>query len=471
MENFHCYLEKIKDFDVFHNIHLNSSGALFSTTRIPNLLPSKTPQKASILHKIREKDDNFLTIIDTFISNFSLIDSQYLKIYHKFLSSIFRNGSYQNCIKELIHMYNDLVEEFNGFIHEYDLLIRIKTYQDLELIPDEYLNHFEKKLDIYLKNIKDVKLQRNSKYLKLVKKNDFHKKKHIFHEENQENNVNFLQKKTISLDEILQDYDRIYAGDDQLDESLIENIISEKINKENLQLKKLFFQNVDIHYQEILKQEFKEIEILFEKYDKNQDHSNENGDIYRKIEENSEFSRKNSENSDFLKKNREKLKSNHDNASFSQKNSEENSRIFQKNSSKINKNLFNDYFKESKKFDFPLQMSIMPEKILLKSKSKSFYSQKDQNSGFLKEKNQNSYENCDLTYSKSFYKGDFPLKITGKSKENELFHDISFQNSLNQSLNSEENIEFERKETSYSKDEPKIRRKRSERLKIKENFR
>ena len=487
MEIFPYYLEKIKDFDLLHNIHLNSSGALFSTTKIPSFLSSKppsifhsfhkTPQKSSILHKIREKDLNFLSIIDTFLSNFSMIDSQYLKIYRKFLSSIFRNGSYQNCIKELIHMYNELVEEFNGFLHEYDLLIRIKTYQDLELFPDEYLNYFEKKLDIYLKNIKDVKLQRNSKYLKLVKKNDFHKKKTIFAEENKEYNVNFLKKKNISLEEILEDFDRIYAGDDQLNESMIENIIAEKISNENLEFKKLFFQNVDMNYQEILKQEFKEIEILFKNYDKNQDNLNENCDIYRKIEENSDFFRKNSESSDLMIRNGE-MRKNAENPNFSLENSEENSRIFpEKNNSKINKNLFNDYFNESKKLDFPLQMTIRPEKMLIKSKSKSSYSKNDQNSGFLNDKNPNFYDNSDLTYSKSFYKGDFPLKFAEKSKENESFHDISFQNSLNKSSNSKENFEFEtketnnyKKETNNYKEEPKMRRKRSERLKIKENF-
>ena len=481
MEIFPYYLKKIKEFDLLHNFHLNSSGALFSSVKIgssKSKKPIKNHENSIFLTKIREKDQGFLQIFQTLISNFELIDSQYLKIYKKFLSSIFRNGSYQNCIKELIRMFNELVEEYNRFLNEYELLIRIKTYQDLELFSDDDLTYYENKLDVYLRNIRDVKLQRNSKYLKLVKKNDFHKKPYIFNNEGPNENANYLLKNTISLNEILEEFDKIYAGDDQLDESMIENIIMQKIENESQEIKKIFFNNVNLNYPEILEKEFHEFEEILTKLIKNNESKNQGIEnismkIERKIretEENNDFlirkAKNHQSNSDISKRNIDNrsfsLKSfanSHNISNLQPKNNESSTYDMMKNTQKsenIKKNLFNDYFQKEKKLDFPLQMTIKPEK------SKSFYSEFDKNSSsswVFKEKTQNL---DDLSYSKSFYKGDFPLK----KQENDSFQNVSFQNSLNNDSNSKENMDLNQNNI---ENHPKQRRKRCERLKFKEN--
>ena len=345
-----------------HSSQLSSSETLFSSAKIPSgKFPNFSPFSL-LIDKIKEKDRQFLDIFQTFISNFSLIDSQYLKIYQKFLSAVFRNGSYQNCIKELIKMYNDLVEDFNAIFNEFDILIRVKTYQDLEILPDNYLNYYEKKLESYLKNIKDVKVQRNTKYLKLVKKTDLNKKVAIFEENNERRN--FSEKKIISMKEILKEFDKIYDGEDQLNESAIEDIISQKLKNEAFEIKRIFLNNIDLNFKEVIKQDFKEMEAFLEN-----------------------ISIKNRENS---KK------------SFSPEQ--------QKSQKEVKKNLYKDFFeKENEKIDLPLQMT---GKTLENIHTNRSY-----------KKNENRYmENGedDLTYSKSLNKSNLVRK-------NEDLN-VSFQN-------------------------------------------
>lgn len=404
MQSFPFYLEKIKEHDLTHNTHLNSSGAIFSTVDIIKpqskknelkfcLFEKKNDEILMIIEKFREKNENFLDIFNNFLNNFSKIDMQYMKIYHKFLSSIFRNGSYQNCIKEVIQMYNDLVEEFNRFVNEYDILIRVKTFQDLELMPDEYLNYYEKKLDCYLKSIKQLKIQRNTKYLKLVKKSHFENKSCIFEDEFE--SKNYLKKRKISLNEILEEFDKIYSGNDVLNESMIDNLIVQKLENESQEFKKSFLHNINLNYPKILENELYETEH-------------------------------------FLK------------TIFNPSEAEFQSESFQKNSRLINKNLFNEHFQKEKIIDLPLQS----QKDFKKSKSQSTL-------------NQNSIKNLDdLTYSKSFKKEDSSRNYK-KSNETESVLNISFQDSLQES---KEN--FNETNLSNKFQNSKKRRKRSERMVI-----
>lgn len=368
------YLQKIKDFDQAHQTHLNTSGTIFSTCKLPskNLNPPKTPHetnKSSILSIIREKDRFFLETFNVFLSNFSLIDTQYLKIYHKFLSSIFRNGAYQNCIKELIHMYNDLVSEHNRFLHEYEPLIRIKTYQDLESLPNDSLSHFELKLEAYLKTLREVKLQRTSKYLKLVKKRELNQKPFIFDSPSLEENL--LYKIPISLEQVLEQFEKVYNGEDEVEEGVVQGIISEKLTNESRELKKLFYQDINMNYEKELDRQFIALQRLLQENNKeNQGDDNEKQKTFAKEEE--------------------------------------------------------------KNWGFPLQM-----------KEKAYYNEKSD----------------DLVYSKSFKNKDFIEKM----QENE----ISFRNSLNNESSQdykENNNDFPR-----IKDNKK-RRKRQERIKIKEIY-
>ena len=259
-------------------------------------------------------------------------------------------------------MYNDLVEDFNAIFNEFDILIRVKTYQDLEILPDNYLNYYEKKLESYLKNIKDVKVQRNTKYLKLVKKTDLNKKVAIFEENNERRN--FSEKKIISMKEILKEFDKIYDGEDQLNESAIEDIISQKLKNEAFEIKRIFLNNIDLNFKEVIKQDFKEMEAFLEN-----------------------ISIKNRENS---KK------------SFSPEQ--------QKSQKEVKKNLYKDFFeKENEKIDLPLQMT---GKTLENIHTNRSY-----------KKNENRYmENGedDLTYSKSLNKSNLVRK-------NEDLN-VSFQN-------------------------------------------
>lgn len=389
MENFNVFFEKLKKFDDLHVSHVDSSGALFSTTSIRKpqtsaislnisaRKPQREFEKSSILERIRRKDESFLQQYSLFLRNFSAIDSQYMRIYEKFLNSIFRNGSYQNCIKELIKMYNELTEEFNNFVSEYEVLIRIKTYQDLELMPDDYLSFYEEKLEAYLRNIKEIKLQRNSKYLKIVKKRNFEKKATIF-EDNCEFEEKFLRKNKISLNEILREFDKIYAGDDNFDENMVESLISQKVAKESCELQHMFFRDISNNFAEDLEKEFEEFEVFLEKI-----------------------------------------------LGF-----REESKSFCRSQRKINRNLFDEFFRNERKsekikqkLDFPLQIQ------------------------------------DDLTYSKSFCN---KTQIKRNSFQN--IENISFQNSLKDSKENINSNFFEKKQVLG----PKPRRNRSERLKYNE---
>jgi len=392
MDLFISSLEKLKEFDKLHSSHLSSSGTIFSSVRIPSQVLSNSSPVSFLLQKIKEKDRKFFDIFQTFLANFSLIDSQYLKIYQKFLGAVFRNGSYQNCIKELIKNYNDLVGEFNALINEFDILIRVKTYQDLEMLPDDYLTYFEKKLDAYLKNIKDIKLQRNSKYLKLVKKTEFNKKPVIF-QENRETRRDFYEKKQISLKKILQEFQKIYDGDDQLNESVVEDIISQKLKNESYEIKRTFLNNIEMNYKEIIKEDFKEIET-------------------------------------FLKK-----------ISFEYEEKPRIEKVLYGETREINKNLYREFFEQEKEkiLDFPLQMT---GKTLENGRANKSV------------RNKSNFDDDDLNYSKSMSKSNFIRKT--EDNLNLSFQNISINN---ENSNARENAQ----------DFMKKRRKRSERLKQKEN--
>lgn len=453
MENFDVFLEKIKKLDDLHTSHLDSAGQIFSTTYITK--PKKSPldlrfserktrdfEKFSILEKIRQKDESFLRVYSGFLRNFSAIDSQYMRIYEKFLNSIFRNGSYQNCIKELIKMYNELIDEFNNFVNEFDVLIRIKTYEDLELMPDDYLNYYEEKLEVYLRNLREVKLQRNSKYLKMVKKRNLDKKSVIF-ADNREFGEKFLGKTKISLNEILKEFDKIYSGDDHLDESMVESLISQKVENESFELKQIFFHDISRDFAEDLEQQYQDFEVFLDKV----------------------LNKSNFEKS-FREETRNSCLRNGRNSAISQRSARKNVKeeelveSFLKSQRNIKRNLFNEYFrnerksaKNERKIDFPLQIrGISGEETLNQTKSRSFYQEKSmKNQDFAKN---TEFNGDDLTYSKSF---------CNKIRRNpaDSFQNISFQNSLK---DSKENINSNLLEDQQDLN-IKQRRNRSERLK------
>ena len=203
----------------------------------------------------------------------------------------------------------------------------------------------------------------------------------------------FTKRNRDPLKKILHEIEKIYDGDDQLNESVVEDIISQKLKNESYEIKRTFLNNIEMNYKEIIKEDFKEIET-------------------------------------FLKK-----------ISFEYEEKPRIEKVLYGETREINKNLYREFFEQEKEkiLDFPLQMT---GKTLENGRANKSV------------RNKSNFDDDDLNYSKSMSKSNFIRKT--EDNLNLSFQNISINN---ENSNARENAQ----------DFMKKRRKRSERLKQKEN--